>query len=76
LEDVSVARKKYSAEEIVAKLCQVDVMISMGRGIAEALESIGVTEVAYYRWQSEYGGLTRTLRPARAASLTKSKVLT
>jgi putative transposase len=25
--------------------------------MAEAIRSIGVTEVTYYRWRSEYGGL-------------------
>lgn len=50
-------RKRHSAEEIVTKLRQVDVLSSQGRSIAEAIRSIGVTEVTYYRWRSEYGGL-------------------
>lgn len=50
-------RKRHSAEEIVTKLRQVDVLISQGRSVAEAIRSIGVTEVTYYRWRSEYGGL-------------------
>ena len=36
---------------------QVDVLSSQGRPVAEAIRSIGVTEVTYYRWRSEYGGL-------------------
>ena len=50
-------RKRHSAEEIVAKLRQVDVLAAQGRPVAEAVRSIGVTEVTYYRWRSEYGGL-------------------
>ena len=50
-------RKRHSAEEIVTKLRQVDVLSSQGRPVAEAIRSIGVTEVTYYRWRSEYGGL-------------------
>lgn len=50
-------RKRHSAEEIVTKLRQVDVLSSQGKSIAEAIRSIGVTEVTYYRWRSEYGGL-------------------
>jgi len=50
-------RKRHSAEEIVTKLRQVDVLSSQGKSIAEAVRSIGVTEVTYYRWRSEYGGL-------------------
>ena len=49
--------KKHKAEEIVAKLRQVDVLTAQGRPVAEAVRSIGVTEVTYYRWRSEYGGL-------------------
>ena len=50
-------RKRHKAEEIVAKLRQVEVLIGQGQSLAEAIRSIGVTEVTYYRWRSEYGGL-------------------
>jgi putative transposase len=50
-------RKRHKAEEIVAKLRQVEVLSAQGKPVAEAIRSIGVTEVTYYRWRSEYGGL-------------------
>ena len=50
-------QKKHKPEEIVAKLRQVDVLTSQGTPIADAVRSIGVTEVTYYRWRNEYGGL-------------------
>lgn len=52
-----MARKRHMAEEIVAKLRQVDVLMAQGRLVADAVRAIGVTEVTYYRWRSEYGGL-------------------
>ena len=52
-----MARKRHTAEEIVAKLRQVEVLSGQGRPIADAIRAIGVTEVTYYRWRSEYGGL-------------------
>ena len=52
-----MARKRHTAEEIVAKLRQVDVLTAQGMPMADAIRSIGVTEVTYYRWRSEYGGL-------------------
>lgn len=52
-----MARKRHTAEEIVSKLRQVDVLMAQGRPVAEAVRAIGVTEVTYYRWRSEYGGL-------------------
>lgn len=45
------------AEEIIAKLRQVDVLTAQGKPVAEAIRSVGVTEVTYYRWRQEYGGL-------------------
>ena len=50
-------RKRHKAEEIVAKLRQVEVLTAQGKTAAEAIRSIGVTEVTYYRWRTEYGGL-------------------
>ncbi|RPH54461.1 MAG: IS3 family transposase [Acidobacteria bacterium] len=49
--------KKHRPEEIVAKLRQVDVLTSQGTPLVDAVRSIGVTEVTYYRWRNEYGGL-------------------
>ena len=51
-----MARKRHTAEEIVAKLRQVDVLTGQGRPVAEAVRAIGVTEVTYHRRRSEYGG--------------------
>jgi transposase-like protein len=50
-------RKRHKPEEIVAKLRQVDVLVSQGQTVADAVRAIGVTEVTYYRWRQEYGGL-------------------
>jgi putative transposase len=50
-------KKRHKPEEIVAKLRQVDVLVSQGQSLADAVRSIGVTEVTYYRWRQEYGGL-------------------
>lgn len=49
--------RKHKPEEIVAKLRQVDVLTSQGKPVAEAIRAISVTEVTYYRWRNEYGGL-------------------
>ncbi len=52
-----MARKRRTAEEIVAKLRQVDVLMAQGKPAGEAVWAIGVTEVTYYRWRNEHGGL-------------------
>ena len=51
-----MSKKRHKPEEIVSKLRQVDVLTSQGKTVAEAIRSIGVTEVTYYRWRQEYGG--------------------
>ena len=83
-----MARKRYKPEEIVAKLRQVDVLTSQGMPMADAIRQIGVSEVTYYRWRREYGGLksdqvkrlkeleTENARPRKAISdLTLDKLI-
>ncbi|MBK3403667.1 IS3 family transposase, partial [Methylorubrum rhodesianum] len=43
--------KWHKPEDVVAKLRQVDVLVSQGQSVAEAIRAIGVTEVTYYRWR-------------------------
>ena len=50
-------RKRHKPEEIVAKLRQVDVMMAQGHAVGDAVRSIGVSDVTYHRWRSEFGGL-------------------
>mgnify|MGYP000453923438 FL=1 len=50
-------RKRYKPEEIVTKLRQVDVLVSQGSSVVDAIRQIGISEVTYYRWRREFGGL-------------------
>ena len=52
-----MAKKVYKPEEIVSKLRQVDVLRSQGMTMADAIRQISVSEVTFYRWRKEYGGL-------------------
>jgi len=52
-----MARKRHTAEEIIGKLREAEVLIAQGRSVGEAARAIGVTEQSYYRWRKEYGGL-------------------
>ena len=40
-----MTRKRHKPEEIVAKLGQVDVLVSQGQAVADAIRAIGVAEV-------------------------------
>lgn len=50
-------QKKHKPEEIGAKLRQVDVLLSQGRPVADAIRAISVTAFTNYRWRKESGGL-------------------
>ena len=52
-----MAKKRFKPEEIVAKLRQVEVLQGQGSTVVDAIRQIGVTEVTYYRWRCEYGGM-------------------
>ncbi len=57
LKDEGLPRKNHKPEEIVAKLRQVDVVVSQGQSVAEAVRSIGGTQVTSCRWRKECGRL-------------------
>jgi len=53
-----MARKNYTTEQIIVKLRQIEVLCSQGKTVAEAVKQGGITEMTYYRWRKEYGGMT------------------
>jgi transposase-like protein len=50
-------KKRHSAEQIIGKLREVEVLVGRGSTLGDAVRSIGVTDQTYYRWRKEYGGL-------------------
>ena len=52
-----MVRKGYTAEQIINKLREVEIILSHGSTIGIASKKIGVTEQTYYRWRKEYGGM-------------------
>ena len=52
-----MARKRYTAEQIIGFLRQAEVMVGRGSSMEEVLSEIDVTANTYYRWRKEYGGL-------------------
>jgi transposase-like protein len=50
-------RKTYKPEQIIAKLREAEVLLSQGATVGQAIKEIGVSEVTYYRWRKEYGGM-------------------
>ena len=52
-----MAMKRHRAEQIVAKLRQIEVLAAQGKVLAAACKEAAVSEQTYYRWRKEYGGL-------------------
>ena len=50
-------KKRHTPEEIIGKLREADVLLAQGRKVAEVVKALAVTEVTYYRWRQEYGGM-------------------
>ncbi len=52
-----MARKRYSAEQIISKLREAEVALAKGQTTAQICKKLVITEDTYYRWRREYGGL-------------------
>ena len=52
-----MSRKRYSAEQIIGKLREAEVLIAKGQSISQAAKALGITDQTYYRWRKEYGGM-------------------
>lgn len=48
-----MAKKTFSAEDIINKLREAEVLISQGKTVAEVCKAIGVTDQTDYRWKKE-----------------------
>ena len=52
-----MARKRFSAEQIVTLLRQIEVSMSQGKSAPVACRDAGISLQSFYRWRKEYGGL-------------------
>ncbi len=65
--------RKHTAEEIIGKLREVEIVLAQGRTTAEACRRIAVSGQTYYRWRKEYGGL-KTHQAPRMKELEKENL--
>ena len=49
--------KRPSAEQIVNKLRQAEVLLAQGQTVTQLSKTLGITDQTYYRWRKEYGGV-------------------
>ena len=53
----SMPKKANSPEQIIGKLRQAEIMLHQGATVAEVCRKLEVTDVTFYRWRKEYGGM-------------------
>ena len=68
-----MAIKRYRPEQIIAKLREADVLLSQGHTVANIIKALEISEVTYYRWRKEYGGMT-TSQAKRLKELEKENL--
>ena len=68
-----MAIKRYRPEQIIAKLREADVLLSQGHTVANVIKALKISEVTYYRWRKEYGGMT-TSQAKRLKELEKENL--
>lgn len=49
--------KRYKPEEIISKLREAEILLAEGVSVGGVVRRLGVTQVTYYRWRKEYGGM-------------------
>jgi len=52
-----MGRKNYTPEQIIKKLRDAEVLQSKGGTVDQICRKLGVSDVTYYRWRKEYGGM-------------------
>ncbi len=65
-----MSRKRFTMEQIIGLLREVDVKVSQGKNVGQTCREIGITEQTYYRWRKEYGGM-KTVQVKRLKELEK-----
>ncbi len=65
-----MAKKRHTAEQIIAKLREAEILLAKGAQVPQVSRKLGVTEQTYYRWRKEYGGV-RTDQVKRLKELEK-----
>ncbi len=52
-----MASKRHTAEQIISKLREAEVLLAKGTKMLQVCRKLGITEQTYYRWRKEYGGV-------------------
>ncbi len=55
-----MARKRYSDEDILNLLRQIELSLSTGSDVQSACRTVGISDGTYYTWRKRYGGMAKS----------------
>jgi len=55
-----MARKRYSDEDILNLLRQIELGLNGGGDVGSACRKAGISEATYYTWRKRYGGMAKS----------------
>ena len=55
-----MARKRYSDDDVLRLLREVEIHLSSGSDISSACRTVGISDATYYKWRKRYGGMGRS----------------
>jgi putative transposase len=50
-------KRGFTPEQIIKKLREAEVLLSKGEKVEQIIRKLGISDVTYYRWRKEYGGM-------------------
>ncbi len=66
-----MTRKRFSEEDALNILRQVDLDLASGSTVETAIRTVGISEATYYKWRKLYGGMGKSqLRDLKAIQST------
>ena len=54
------ARKRYSDEDVLRLLREIELNLASGHDVASACRSAGVSDATYYNWRKRFGGMGKS----------------
>lgn len=55
-----MARKRYSDEDILKLLREIELKLAGGSDVQSACRALGVSEASYFSWRRRFGGMARS----------------
>ena len=55
-----MARKRYSDEDVLRLLREIELSLASGSDVATACRTAGFSDATYYAWRKRFGGMGRS----------------